>query len=133
MYFKIVFVFQDPDDSRLLEDCCSAAEICCLQTISRCSTLIIVQLQYSTLQYITLQYITVQYIIVLGFPVKENFCEKMRTFLLVFRKLSRNFTFFRENENSSSAVQKCQSKVYEKPIAPSLYSISPCLYQYLLR
>ena len=45
--FKIIFVLQDPDDGRLLEDCCSAAEICCLQTISRCSTLRIVQLQYS--------------------------------------------------------------------------------------
>ncbi|XP_023324799.1 calcitonin gene-related peptide type 1 receptor [Eurytemora carolleeae] len=29
---------EDPDDGRLLEDCCSAAEICCLQTISSEST-----------------------------------------------------------------------------------------------
>ena len=32
-------------------------------------------------------------------------------------------------ETSSSAVQKRHSKVYGNPIAPSFYSISPCMKQ----
>ena len=36
-------------------------------------------------------------------------------------------------KTSSSAVQKRHSKVYGNPIAPSFYSISPCLFTYLPR